>query len=58
MTFGAGMFIKMGIDRVYLYLVMDVDISAEEGLATLYDEVQRAFPDYTIHIVPDVDAAD
>lgn len=33
MTFGAGMFIKMGIDRVYLYLVMDVDISAEEAQA-------------------------
>ena len=39
-------------------VVMSFDISAEEGLATLYDEVQRAFPDYTIHIVPDVDAAD
>ena len=39
-------------------VVMSFDISAEEGLATLYEEVQRAFPDYTIHIVPDVDAAD
>lgn len=33
MTFGAGMFVQMGIDRVYLYLVMDVDISAEEAAA-------------------------
>lgn len=32
-TFGAGMFVQMGIDRVYLYLVMDVDISAEEAAA-------------------------
>lgn len=31
MTFGAGMFIKMGIDRVYLYLVMDVTITPEEA---------------------------
>ena len=31
MTFGAGMFVKMGIDRVYLYLVMDVDITKEEA---------------------------
>lgn len=33
MTFGAGMFVQMGIDRVYLYLVMDVDISADEAAA-------------------------
>lgn len=31
MTFGAGMLVKMGIDRVYLYLVMDVDITKEEA---------------------------
>ena len=39
-------------------VVMSFDITPEEGLATLYGEVQSAFPDYTIHIVPDVDAAD
>jgi len=39
-------------------VVMSFDITPEEGLATLYSEVQSAFPDYTIHIVPDVDAAD
>lgn len=33
MTFGAGMFVQMGIDRVYLYLVMDVDITPEEAAA-------------------------
>ena len=33
MTFGAGMFVQMGIDRVYLYLVMDVDITKEEAEA-------------------------
>ena len=38
-------------------VVMSFDIKPEEGLATLYGEVQSAFPDYTIHIVPDVDAA-
>lgn len=31
MTFGAGMFVKMGIDRVYLYLVMDVTVTKEEA---------------------------
>ena len=39
-------------------VVMSFDIKPEEGLATLYGEVQSAFPDYTIHIVPDIDAAD
>ncbi|MDO4862414.1 MAG: cation diffusion facilitator family transporter [Eubacteriales bacterium] len=39
-------------------VVMSFDITPEEGLATLYSEVQSAFPNYTIHIVPDVDAAD
>ena len=39
-------------------VVMSFDITPEEGLATLYSEVQSAFPDYTIHIGPDVDAAD
>lgn len=39
-------------------VVMSFDITPEKGLATLYSEVQSAFPDYTIHIVPDVDAAD
>jgi hypothetical protein len=33
MTFGAGMFVQMGIDRVYLYLVMDVTITKEEAEA-------------------------
>ncbi len=39
-------------------VVMSFDIKPEEGLATLYGEVHSAFPDYTIHIVPDVDTAD
>ena len=33
MTFGAGMFVQMGIDRVYLHLVMDVTITKEEAEA-------------------------
>ena len=33
MTFGAGMFVRMGIDRVYLYLVMDVTVTEEEAVA-------------------------
>lgn len=31
MTFGAGMFVQMGIDRVYLYLVMDVTVTPEQA---------------------------
>ena len=33
MTFGAGMFVRMGINEVYLYLVTDVTVTPEEAAA-------------------------
>lgn len=33
MTFGAGMFVRMGINEVYLYLVTDVTVTPEEATA-------------------------
>ena len=33
MTFGAGMFVRMGINEVYLYLVTDVTVTEEEAQA-------------------------
>ena len=55
MTFGAGMFIKMGIDRVYLYLVMDVDISAEEAQAmdAVNVNVQAVESENVVSFVPE-----
>lgn len=38
--------------------VMSFDINAKEGLETLYKEVQDAYPEYEVLIVPDVDVSD
>lgn len=39
-------------------VVMSFDIDSKEGLQSLYDELAAAYPDYTIHITPDVDISD
>ena len=39
-------------------VVMSFDIKPKEGLETLYREIRQAYPDYSIHIVPDVDVSD
>lgn len=38
--------------------VMSFDINAKEGLETLYKEMQDAYPEYEVLIVPDVDVSD
>ena len=39
-------------------VVMSFDIDPKEGLQILYCELEQAYPDYTILIVPDVDVSD
>lgn len=39
-------------------VVMSFDINPQEGLNILYEELAQAYPDYTVHIVPDVDISD
>jgi cation diffusion facilitator family transporter len=39
-------------------VVMSFEIDPKEGLETLNNEVQAAYPDYSIHITPDVDVSD
>ena len=39
-------------------VVMSFDITVSEALSTLYSELSSALPEYTVHITPDVDAAD
>ena len=39
-------------------VVMSFDIPATEGLEILHTEMQQAYPDYKIQIVPDVDISD
>lgn len=38
-------------------VVMSFDIPSKEGLNTLYEEMRRAYPGYTISIAPDVDVS-
>ena len=39
-------------------VVMSFDVTVSEALSTLYSELSSALPEYTVHITPDVDAAD
>ena len=39
-------------------VVMSFDITPREGLAILCKEIQEAYPEYTLQIVPDVDISD
>ncbi len=39
-------------------VVTSFDIAPREGIAILTEELQRIYPDYGIHIVPDVDVSD
>jgi len=37
---------------------MSFDISPRDGLKILYEEINRAYPDYDIFILPDIDVSD
>ena len=37
---------------------MSFDIKAKEGMQILQEELQKAYPDYSIQIAPDVDFTD
>jgi hypothetical protein len=37
---------------------LSFDINPMEGLQILRDEVQKAYPDYELFILPDVDVSD
>lgn len=39
-------------------VVMSFDIDPKDGLNTLYEEMKRDYPDYTVQIAPDVDISD
>lgn len=39
-------------------VVMSFDIKPQEGLHILYAEIKKAYPEYTVHIVSDVDISD
>ena len=39
------------------YAVMSFDIKPQDGLRIIYDEIGRAYPEYSINIIPDVDVS-
>ncbi|MBR1896233.1 MAG: cation transporter [Pyramidobacter sp.] len=39
-------------------VVFSFDIDPKDGLASLYDEIRQAYPDYAVVIKPDVDVSD
>jgi hypothetical protein len=38
-------------------VVLSFDIQPKEALSILYEEMQKAYPDYRISIAPDVDVS-
>jgi len=53
-----GFYVNMNTKEIRFDVVMDFEITAKEGLEILYDNITRLYPDYKIHIVPDVDVSD
>ena len=52
-----GFYADLEARQMQFDVVMSFDISPKEGLKILYDEIQRAYPDYSISIAPDVDVS-
>ncbi len=50
-----GFYLDMEKKEMTFDVVMNFDIRPKEGLQIVYDEVQKAYPDYKIMIAPDVD---
>ena len=53
-----GLHIDVDQKKMRFDAVMSFDINAKEGLETLYKEMQDAYPEYEVLIVPDVDVSD
>ena len=53
-----GFYADMEARQMRFDVVMSFDIDAREGLKILYEEMKRAYPDYAVQIVPDVDVSD
>lgn len=53
-----GFYVDTGAKQMTFDVVMSFDIQPREGLGILYEELNRAYPGYTIQIVPDVDVSD
>jgi hypothetical protein len=39
-------------------VVMSFDVDHKEGVRILTEEISAAYPDYSVHVLPDVDISD
>ena len=53
-----GFHIDVAKKKMRFDVVMSFDINPKDGLKTIRNEVQRAFPEYELLIIPDVDVSD
>ena len=53
-----GFYVNTQEKMMRLDVVFSFDIEAKEGLRIITEEIQQAFPDYTLQITPDVDLSD
>ena len=53
-----GFYVDFEAKTMRFDVVMSFDISPRDGLKILYEEINRAYPDYDIFILPDVDVSD
>lgn len=53
-----GFYVDFEAKQMRFDVVMSFDISPQDGLKTIYAEISRAYPDYDIFILPDIDVSD
>ncbi len=53
-----GFYLDMAAKEMRMDVVLSFDIRPKDGLDILYKELQEAYPDYHIEIVPDLDISD
>ena len=53
-----GFHIDVALKEMRFDVVMSFDINPKDGLQEIRDEVQKAYPDYELLIIPDVDVSD
>lgn len=52
-----GFYVDTAARTMRFDVVMSFDISPSEGVAVVCSEIQQAYPDYTVRVVPDVDVS-
>ena len=53
-----GFYVDFEAKTMRFDVVMSFDISPKDGMKILYEETRRAYSDYDIFILPDIDVSD